>query len=387
MRRQAGRKQGTARVGNLRRLRVEISIAGRRSRSGHTLKILTIVGARPQFIKAAAVSHLLRQRHEEILLHTGQHYDAAMSEQFFEELALPRPDIELGVRSAPHGAQTAQMLIGIEQAIAERGPDAVLVYGDTNSTLAGALAAAKAHVPIAHVEAGLRSFNRRMPEEINRLVTDRLSALLLCPSETAAANLRNEGITSGVHVVGDVMADVIAKFGQGVDTRALTSVAVTPQRYFVATIHRAENTDDPRRLSQMVAALGALPAPVVFPMHPRVRQAIAAAGVPTNGNIKAIGPVGYAEMIALVKHARAVLTDSGGLQKEAYWLGVPCVTLRDETEWVETVSSGWNVLAGADAGTITHAATAAAMPSTHPPLYGDGHAAAAIVRHLEHLHG
>jgi UDP-N-acetylglucosamine 2-epimerase len=350
------------------------------------LKILTVVGARPQFIKAAAVSRPLRQHHHEILLHTGQHYDDAMSDRFFNELDLPQPEIELGVGSASHAQQTGRMLIGIETAIAEHRPDAVLVYGDTNSTIAGALAAAKMHVPVAHVEAGLRSFNRTMPEEINRVVTDALSSLLLCPSETAAANLRREGITSGVHLVGDVMADVLAKFGGTANAAAvLAGFGVRDGQYFVATVHRAENTDDPSRLRSIIEALSDLPSPVIFPAHPRVKAAIAAAGVRPGANVRVVDPVGYASMIALAKHARAVLTDSGGLQKEAYWLGVPCVTLRDETEWVETVASGWNVLTGSDAGRIAAAATAATRPPTHPRLYGDGNAAAAIVRHLERL--
>jgi UDP-GlcNAc3NAcA epimerase len=366
----------------VRRLWLEIPNARRHSGSGQLLKILTIVGARPQFIKAAAVSHPLRRKHHEILLHTGQHYDDAMSDRFFDELELPAPDIELGVGSASHAEQTAKMLVGIESAIAEHRPGAVMVYGDTNSTLAGALAAAKANVPLAHVEAGLRSFNRRMPEEINRIVTDRLSSLLLCPSDTAAANLANEGITKGVHVIGDVMADVLAKFGAGTrDSQVGLPAGFTPHEYFVATIHRAENTDEPRRLSAILRALDALPAPVLFPMHPRVKQVIAAQALTLGRNITALDPVGYVAMMAMVRDARAVLTDSGGLQKEAYWLGVPCITLRDETEWVETVASGWNTLAGADPARIT-AAIVQARPAAHPQLYGDGDAAARIIEAL-----
>ncbi|MBY0493478.1 MAG: UDP-N-acetylglucosamine 2-epimerase (non-hydrolyzing) [Cyanobacteria bacterium] len=348
------------------------------------MKILTVVGARPQFIKAAAVSRPLRQRHHEILLHTGQHYDEAMSDRFFKELDLPQPEIELGIGSGPHGQQTGRMLIGIETAISEHRPDAVLVYGDTNSTLAGALAAAKMHVPIAHVEAGLRSFNRAMPEEVNRVVTDSLSSLLLCPSDSAANNLRREGITSGVHVVGDVMADVLAKFGGTANASAvLAGHGVTAGSYFVATIHRAENTDDESRLRAIVGALSTLPLPVLFPAHPRVKAALAAANLQPGSGMNVIEPLGYASMMAVVKHARAVLTDSGGLQKEAYWLGVPCVTLRGETEWVETVSAGWNTLTGADPIKIA-AAVKAAPPSALPPLYGAG-AAASIVALLEQL--
>ncbi len=315
-------------------------------------------------------------------MHTGQHYDEAMSDRFFTELDLPKPEIELGIGSAPHGQQTGRMLIGIEAAITQHRPDAVLVYGDTNSTIAGALAAAKMHVPVAHVEAGLRSFNRAMPEEINRIVTDSLSSLLLCPSETAAANLRREGITSGVHIVGDVMADVLAKFGGTANAAAvLADCGVRDGQYFVATIHRVENTDDPSRLRSIIDALSGLSLPVVFPAHPRVTAAMAAAGLHAGANVTVVEPLGYASMIALAKHAHAVLTDSGGLQKEAYWLGVPCVTVRTETEWVETVASGWNVLT--EPSGIASAAAAARRPPSRPPLYGDGGVAAEILRIIE----
>lgn len=344
------------------------------------LKILTIVGARPQFIKAAAVSPVLRRQHREVLLHTGQHYDDAMSDQFFRELDIPKPDIELGVGSGLHGDQTARMLIGIEQAVIETKPDAVLLYGDTNSTLAGALAAAKLQIPIAHVEAGLRSFNRAMPEEINRTVTDRLSALLFCPSDTAVVNLRREGITDGVHNVGDVMADVLAKFAGAPGSSAVPARhGVSPGEYFLATIHRADNTDDPEKLRGIVEALSRLPLPVLVPAHPRLKAAITASGVQPGSGVRLIDPIGYVEMMSLARQARVVLTDSGGLQKEAYWLGVPCVTLRDETEWVETVAAGWNVLAGSSTDRIVSAATSAARSAVRPPLYGDGNAAARIV--------
>ncbi|HUQ86870.1 MAG TPA: UDP-N-acetylglucosamine 2-epimerase (non-hydrolyzing) [Vicinamibacterales bacterium] len=344
------------------------------------MKILTVVGARPQFIKAAAVSRPLRQRHQEILVHTGQHYDEAMSDRFFKELDLPKPEIELGIGSGSHGQQTGRMLIGIEAAITQHRPDRVLVYGDTNSTIAGALAAVKMHVPVAHVEAGLRSFNRAMPEEINRVVTDSLSALLLCPSDVAATNLRNEGITSGVHVVGDVMADVLEKFGGNANTAAvLEGFGVREGEYYVATIHRAENTDDESRLRSIIDALSELPLPVVFPAHPRVKAAMAGAGIVPGANVTVSEPVGYASMIAIAKHARAILTDSGGLQKEAYWLGVPCVTLRGETEWVETIAAGWNVLAGAERHRITDAVKNCQTPSARPALYGDGGAAERII--------
>jgi UDP-N-acetylglucosamine 2-epimerase len=306
-----------------------------------------------------------------------------MSDRFFSELDLPTPEIELGVGSGSHGQQTGRMLIGIETALTEHRPDAVLVYGDTNSTIAGALAAAKACVPLAHVEAGLRSFNRRMPEEVNRIVTDRLSQLLLCPSQVAAAHLEREGITDGVHVVGDVMADVLEQFGRGND-EALQEFGLAANDYYVATVHRAENSDDPQRLSAILGALAALPKRVIFPMHPRLKQAIAAHALKIGGNLIVIDPVGYATMMALVRNARAVLTDSGGLQKESYWLGVPCVTLRDETEWVETVDAGWNVLAGADASAIVAAASATTRPASRPALY-EGRASARIVTLLGQL--
>ena len=351
-----------------------------------TLKILTIVGARPQFVKAAVVSRPLRERHHEVLLHTGQHYDAAMSDRFFREFDIPAPDYELAVGSGSHGVQTAQMLIGIEQAIERERPDRVLVYGDTNSTLAGALSAAKLHVPVAHVEAGLRSYNRLMPEEVNRVIADQLSDLLFCPSEQAVRNLANEGITRGVHVAGDVMADALLRFGGSDDMRAqenwLKQIGAVRGQYFLATVHRAQNTDDAGLLAGIVRALGALSAPVILPAHPRLREALKRHGIVAGHNVQLIDPVGYFEMIALERHARAILTDSGGVQKEAYWLAVPCVTMRDETEWVETVEAGWNVLTGADETKIVEAVRRLNPPAARPPLYGEGGAAQAIVDHL-----
>lgn len=348
------------------------------------LTILTIVGARPQFIKAAAVSPVVRQRHREILLHTGQHYDDAMSERFFRELAIPTPDIELGVGSGPHGEQTGRMLVGIERAIADTKPDAVMVYGDTNSTLAGALAAAKMQVPIAHVEAGLRSFNRAMPEEINRVVTDTLSTMLFCPSETAVANLAREGMVRGVHHVGDVMWDVLNVFAPArADAAILAETGVTAGEYVVVTVHRAENTDSPARLAAILRAIERLPVTVVFPVHPRITPSIAAQAF--GPHVKLMAPLGYGEMMTLVRNSRAVLTDSGGLQKEAYWLGVPCVTLRDETEWVETVAAGWNTLTGADQDRIQAAVQRSTRPGRRDPLYGEGGVAAKIVTLLDDL--
>jgi UDP-N-acetylglucosamine 2-epimerase len=346
--------------------------------------VLTIVGARPQFVKAAVVSGPLRAHHTEILLHTGQHYDDAMSDRFFRDLNLPRPDYMLGVGSGSHGAQTAQMLVGIEQAIELEHPDCVLIYGDTNSTLAGALAAAKLHVPVAHVEAGLRSYNREMPEEINRIVADRLSDLLFCPSQVSAQNLAKEGITCGVHVVGDVMADALRCFGSGdgVANASLKKLNIEPRQYYLATVHRAQNTDNPQLLGAIIDALGSLDAPVVLPAHPRLRESLKRQEIAPGTNVRVVDPVGYVEMIALERQARAILTDSGGVQKEAYWLGVPCVTMRDETEWVETVEAGWNVLTGADSSKIIDAVRRLNPPAVRPPLYGEGGAALAIANRL-----
>jgi UDP-GlcNAc3NAcA epimerase len=322
------------------------------------LKLVSIVGARPQFIKAAAVSRVLRPRHQEFLVHTGQHYDYEMSGIFFDGLDLPRPDANLGVGSGSHGAQTGAMLKGVEDVLLAERPDYLLIYGDTNSTLAGAVAASKLSVPVVHIEAGLRSFNRRMPEEINRVVADHLSALLLCPSDTAVRNLAAEGITGNVHLVGDVMLDVLnwAKARLTAQPAGiLDRLGVKKQRYLLATVHRSENTDDLARLSQILQAFNSLKDPVVFPVHPRARKMIVDAGCEINSNVRLIDPVAYLDMVALTSAARLVLTDSGGLQKEAYWLGIPCLTLRDETEWVETVAAGWNRLVGSDSATIIEA--------------------------------
>lgn len=352
-------------------------------------KIVSIVGARPQFIKAAPVSHALRAaRHTEVLVHTGQHYDANMSKIFFDELDLQRPPYNLGIGSGMHGAQTGAMLAGIEQALTLERPDWTLIYGDTNSTLAGALAAAKLHIPIAHVEAGLRSFNRRMPEEINRVVADHLSALLLTPSDSAVNNLAAEGITRGVHLVGDVMADALA-FAAGRGQRrpdVLARLGLAERGYLLVTVHRAENTDSPGRLRGILAALSELDGPIIFPVHPRTRKALEAIGLPSAkagcgagaDDLRLIEPLGYLDMIRLEQSARMILTDSGGVQKEAYWLRVPCVTLREETEWVETVAAGWNILTAADTASIVQAVRTLNPPPDHPPLYGDGLAAQRI---------
>jgi UDP-N-acetylglucosamine 2-epimerase len=347
------------------------------------LKVVTIVGARPQFVKAAAVSRELRRRHQEILVHTGQHYDYEMSGVFFDGLEIPPADVNLGVGSGSHGAQTGAMLKGIEDVLRSERPDYLLIYGDTNSTLAGALAASKLFVPVAHVEAGLRSFNRRMPEEVNRVVADHLSNVLFCPSETAVANLAAEGITDGVHVVGDVMLDVLhwALERVGAQPPVLSRWGLSPKSYLLATLHRSENTDDRARLAAILQGLDALDEnePVIFPVHPRARKVINDAGFHLKPHVRLVDPLGYLDMVAATASARLVLTDSGGLQKETYWLGVPCVTLRDQTEWVETVEAGWNVLVGADAAKIVDAARSFAPTGPRPELYGNGHAAAQCV--------
>ena len=340
------------------------------------MKLVSIVGARPQFIKAAAVSRELRRRHHEVLVHTGQHYDYEMSGIFFEGLDIPRPDVNLGVGSCSHGAQTAAMLKGVEAVLLDERPDYLLVYGDTNSTLAGALAASKLSIPVAHVEAGLRSFNRSMPEEINRLVADHLSELLLCPSDTAVRNLAAEGITQNAHLVGDVMLDVLnwAKQRLSETPKILQQLGLVRQGYVLATVHRSENTDDLSRLAQILRAFNSLDESVIFPVHPRTQKAIAEAGFTVKSHVRLIDPIGYMDMMALARAARMVLTDSGGLQKEAYWLAVPCVTMRNETEWVETVEAGWNTLAGSDSERIIGAVRSFTPNRTHPALYGDGHA-------------
>ena len=342
------------------------------------MKIVTIVGARPQFIKAAPVSRELRKKHTEVLVHTGQHYDDNMSAVFFEELDIPAPAFNLGVGSGAHGVQTAMMLTKIEEVLLAEKPDGVLIYGDTNSTLAGALAASKLRIKIAHVEAGLRSFNRTMPEEINRVTADHLSDLLFCPSQTAVDNLKREGITRGVHLVGDVMADALAYASERSKSRSciLQAMGLKEKGFLLATVHRAENTDNPERLRSIAAAFAKIKEPVVFPVHPRTRKRLEDLGIK---NLKCIDPVGYLDMVRLEQAARMILTDSGGIQKEAYWLGTSCITLREETEWVETVTTGWNVLVGADTERILEQVRSFAPPAARPTLYGDGHAAARCV--------
>jgi len=347
------------------------------------MKIVSIIGARPQFIKAAVVSRALRQNHTEIMIHTGQHYDANMSSVFIEDLGLSEPEVNLGIGSGSHGAQTGKMLIGIEKVLLTEQPDWVLVYGDTNSTLAGALAAVKLNIPVAHVEAGLRSFNREMPEEHNRVLTDHCSDLLFCPTQTAVDNLTREGINRGVHLVGDTMYDAVLEFSEVAQRRSsiLQDLKVDPKRYFLATIHRPYNTDKPERLKSIISALLKLNEPVIFPVHPRTRKKIAklegiSGLLSLHSNLHLIEPVGYLEMLVLEQNARMILTDSGGIQKEAYFFGVPCITLRPETEWVETVQAGWNILAGKELEYIVRAVRTFIPPASRPMLFGDGQAAA-----------
>ena len=358
--------------------------------------LLTVIGARPQFIKAAAVSRAIRESDSvrEVLVHTGQHYDDNMSDIFFRELDIPAPDLNLGVGSGSHAEQTAAMLTGLEQAMLDQQPDWVLIYGDTNSTLAAALAAAKLHIPVAHVEAGLRSFNRRMPEEINRIVADELSTLCFAPTEDAVAHLRNEGIDDARIVrTGDVMYDAWLYYKRKLAAGSLALPEnVAPGSYILSTLHRAETTDVPGRLAAALHGLDRagheLALDVVLPLHPRTAHAIERLGIDTDGltRLRLIEPVGYLTIIALQLGARIIATDSGGLQKEAFFARVPCVTLRDETEWVELVRHGWNRIAAPDtpeavAGAIVAAATSS-PPDDTPDLYGDGRASETIVETL-----
>lgn len=355
-------------------------------------KVLTVVGARPQFIKAAAVSREF-QRHpgkvEEVMIHTGQHYDANMSQVFFDELEIPAPRYNLDVSGGTHGSMTGRMLEGVEKVILDEKPDWLLIYGDTNSTLAGALAAAKLHVPVAHVEAGLRSFNMRMPEEINRIVSDRVSSLLFCPTDVAIENLAREGITRGVHNVGDVMYDVALYYRERArsGSRILATLGLQEKGFALATCHRAENTDDPLRLESILAALAKIASdlPVVLPLHPRTKKLISSYELERFlDKLLVVEPLSFLDMVALEQAARLILTDSGGVQKEAFFYRVPCITMRDETEWVETVELGWNHLAGASCTDILRIydglATSKVAHGGEP--YGDGRAAGRILSHL-----
>ncbi len=357
------------------------------------LKCVTVVGARPQFIKAAVVSRQILARDDirEVLVHTGQHYDSNMSDVFFEEMDIPKPDYHLGVGSGTHGAQTGQMLAAIERVLLAEQPNWLLIYGDTNSTLAGAVAACKLHIPVAHVEAGLRSFNRRMPEEMNRVLADHASELLFAPTETAVANLAREGIVGDQVInVGDVMYDAALFYGEKAlyGSRILEQLELEAGAYILSTVHRAENTDDPARLRVILEGLAAVAreVPVILPLHPRTRATLTRLGLDGEAarRIRIVDPVGYLDMVMLEKHARLVVTDSGGVQKEAFFHGVPCVTLRDETEWVELVELGWNrllpPLPGGELAPAILAALGTRGGEARP--YGDGRAADRIVERL-----
>lgn len=357
-------------------------------------EVLTIVGARPQFIKAAAFSRFLagdgyRERIHETLVHTGQHYDDNMSAVFFREMRIPEPDVNLNIGSGSHGAMTGRMLEGIEKLVLERKPDALLVYGDTNSTLAGALAASKLHVPVAHVEAGLRSFMMAMPEEQNRRMADILSSWLFCPTQTAINNLRNEGVLHSelgpspdnkvVVQSGDIMLDASSFYRSLIQGTGSAVLPALPDSFCLLTIHRAENTDDPARIASIVRAVNdRSDVPVVFPVHPRTRKILSQQGLAFAAHVRMLDPVGYFDMLRLEDACSFVMTDSGGVQKEAYFFGKPCITLRDSTEWVELVDAGWNRIVGADEDRIRAAMGSLKVPGDHPELYGDGNTARVI---------
>ena len=346
-----------------------------------TATLVSVVGTRPQFVKAAPLSRALRTRYREVLVHTGQHYDPGLSDTFFRELGIPEPDRNLAIGSCSHGTQVARMRVAIREVLRAEAPAAVVVYGDTNSTLAGALAGADSGIPVAHVEAGLRSFNLDMPEEVNRIAVDHLSAVGLCPTPAAVAELAREGMGDRARFVGDVMLDACLEASGRAGDGILAALGVTSGEFGFATLHRAGNTDRPGRLRAILRALGRIGGPIVFPVHPRTAEAIAAEGEALPANVIRVLPCSYLETIGLVKNARLVLTDSGGLQKEAYFLGTPCVTLRDETEWPETLAGGWNVLAGADGEAIERAASRPAPPEAGRDLasFGGGRACARIL--------
>ena len=352
------------------------------------MKVLTIIGARPQFIKAAVVSRAFQEhcpKVQEIIVHTGQHYDANMSDVFFDDLEIPKPDYNLGIGGGTHGQNTGRMVESLEGLMISIKPDWVLVYGDTDSTLAGALAAAKLHIRVAHVEAGLRSFNRRMPEEINRVLTDHTAEVLFAPTETGRQNLLNEGISEEkIKRVGDVMYDASLFYKEKALKPLLPAQLGIENDFVLCTIHRAENTDDPKRLRNIFRGLGDSNEPVILPMHPRTKTKVANYGIGVPENVWVIDPVGYLQMVWLETNCRLVATDSGGVQKEAYFFGKPCVTMRNETEWVELVEAGWNVLVGHSSTEIKRAIRKSALKEKSDQyLYGDGDSASLIVRILE----
>ncbi len=352
------------------------------------MKIFTIIGARPQFVKCAPVSAALRKEHPEFLVHTGQHYDENMSHIFFDEMGIPKPDVNLDVGSGTHATQTAAMMTGLEPLMLEQKPDAVMIYGDTNSTVAGALVAAKLHIPVIHIEAGLRSFNLKMPEEINRIVADKLSKILCCPTETAIENLAKEGITNGVINTGDVMYDAVLMFKPLSEKSKFPEIlGIKPKEYNLITIHRASNTDNTENLLNILNGANDSSRHSIFPIHPRTKNIMKNNGISIDSfkNIKFIEPLGYLDFMALAANAKTITTDSGGLQKEAYWHGVPCITVRNETEWVETVESGWNCLIGPNKEKITNALMNFSPSGARPEYYGNGNASEKIVEEISNI--
>jgi len=351
------------------------------------MKVLSIVGARPQFVKVSPVHKAVSKRHEHKILHTGQHYDYQMSQVFFEELNIPTPDYYLGVGSGRHGEQTGKMLMAIEEILMKDRPDMVLVYGDTNSTLAGALAATKLNIPIGHIEAGLRSFRRGMPEEINRVLTDHISTLLFCPSQVSVDHLAQEGVTSGVHAVGDTMTEVLLEIGDRLRDDALVKLGVERGKYILCTIHRQENADDRKNMEEIIGAMLSFGETFVLPLHPRTRKNLAGwgmlKGLEEADNVVLTEPQNFMAFTALEKNARKIMTDSGGVQKEAYFFDVPCVTVRDETEWVETLEDGWNVLMGAHRDRIAEALRRDRPIRQRTVSYGDEKVSQRIVDILE----
>lgn len=353
------------------------------------MKVLSIVGARPQFVKAAPVTKELRKNHEEILIHTGQHYNDNMSKVFFDELYIPQPDYNLAVGSGSHAVQTGKMLEKLEEIILNEHPDMVIVYGDTNSTLSGALATVKLQIPLIHIEAGLRSFNREMPEEINRVITDHVSTILFAPTQTAVDHLSREGITRNVVLSGDVMYDAILDNSGIADEKSniLSQLKVTSGNYLLATIHRPANADNRENLESILEAFAASGERIIFPAHPRTQKLLLDHGlrdlVTRNTKLHIVNPLGYLDFLKLEKNARIILTDSGGIQKEAFFLKVPCVTMRTETEWVETVDDGWNIITGSDTDKIISAIKTLTPPETQSRPFGDGRAAVKIVAYLE----
>lgn len=350
------------------------------------MKIITIIGARPQFIKAAPFSREIRKEHTELIIHTGQHYDKNMSQIFFDELDIPEPDYNLGIGSGDHGQQTGQMLMEIENVLLKEKPDYLLVYGDTNSTLAGALAASKLHIPVIHIEAGLRSFNKKMPEEINRIMTDHVSSYLFCPTDTAVENLENENINTNVLNVGDIMYDAVL-FNKDIaeeKSDILKTTGLNKKGYHLITVHRAENTDSKEKLENILYSFAQINDTKVWPMHPRTKSKIKEFGfnVEEIPNLIVIEPVGYLDMLKLVSNAKKLITDSGGVQKEAYFMEVPCITLREQTEWVETLKDNANILTGTDPELIVKSIKKDVAPKYYP-LFGEGNTARKIVDILE----